>query len=125
MSSGTSIAEIAALVGDPARENILFALMDGRALTAGELAFAGRVARQKRCFCRICIDWTERRPHVAGAVGAAFAKRCFELKWTERIKDSRAVRVTQAGRQGFASLLGLDPLRLELAAAPAAPRAPL
>src|SRR5258708_24453047 len=46
MSLGTSIAEVAALVGDPARENMLFALMDGRALTAGELAYAGRITPQ-------------------------------------------------------------------------------
>ncbi|MBI1774629.1 MAG: winged helix-turn-helix transcriptional regulator [Proteobacteria bacterium] len=227
MSLGTSIAEIAALVGDPARENMLFALMDGRALTAGELAYAGRItpqtasmhlrkltesrllvvakqgrhryyrlasaevarmlesiasvavdaaprfrppspkdhalrharlcydhlagrlgvafadaltargilalgedggevtetgtrfltefgidldraARQKRCFCRICIDWTERRPHIAGAIGAALATRCFDLKWIERVKDSRAVTITASGRRGLAESFGLE-----------------
>ncbi|HVJ41133.1 MAG TPA: helix-turn-helix transcriptional regulator [Dongiaceae bacterium] len=43
MSYGTNIAEIAALVGDPARANMLMALMDGRALTAGELAYVGGI----------------------------------------------------------------------------------
>lgn len=43
MSDGTNIAEIAALVGDPARANMLMALMDGRALTAGELAYVGGI----------------------------------------------------------------------------------
>src|ERR1700722_6978627 len=44
MSTGTSVAEIAALVGDPARANMLDALLDGRALTAGELAYVAHVA---------------------------------------------------------------------------------
>src|SRR5262249_31436365 len=46
MSDNPQLAEIAALVGDPARSNILSALMDGRALTAGELAYAARVSPQ-------------------------------------------------------------------------------
>src|SRR5690349_9867950 len=44
MTTAPSIAEIAALVGDPARANMLLALMDGRALTASELAYAARIA---------------------------------------------------------------------------------
>jgi DNA-binding transcriptional ArsR family regulator len=220
MISGPSIAEIAALIGDPARANMLLALMDGRALTAGELAYAARVAPQtasahlsklvearllalekqgrhryfrlaspavaelleglmavavdgapryrppsrgdeavrlartcydhlagrlgvaltetllsrghiildndggqvtaeggrffdrfgldlacaqthRRRFCRPCLDWSERRRHLGGAVGAALAGRCFELGWIERTKDSRAVSITAAGRSGF------------------------
>src|SRR5579863_7195356 len=46
MTTGPYIAEIAALVGDPARANMLSALMDGRALCAGELAYAARVSPQ-------------------------------------------------------------------------------
>jgi DNA-binding transcriptional ArsR family regulator len=243
MSQGSSIAEIAALVGDPARENMLFALMDGRALTAGELAYAGRVtpqtasahlkklteshlvtvakqgrhryyrlasrevarmlesiasvavdaaprfrppspkdqalkaarlcydhlagrlgvaladalsqggflvlgeeggevtekgarlfgafgmdlaeaARQRRCFCRICIDWTERRPHIAGAVGAALARRCFDLGWIDRAKDSRVVLITASGRRGLVDTFGLDVAQTELGFHPRATTAP-
>ncbi|HEX7969513.1 MAG TPA: helix-turn-helix domain-containing protein, partial [Stellaceae bacterium] len=46
MSEAPQLAEIAALVGDPARANMLSALMDGRALTAGELAYVARVSPQ-------------------------------------------------------------------------------
>ncbi|MGH7035891.1 MAG: winged helix-turn-helix domain-containing protein [Stellaceae bacterium] len=46
MSEAPDLAEIAALVGDPARANILSALLDGRALTAGELAYFARVSPQ-------------------------------------------------------------------------------
>jgi DNA-binding transcriptional ArsR family regulator len=56
---------------------------------------------RRRVFCRPCLDWTERRPHIGGAVGAALAQRCFELNWVERIRDSRALRITPAGRRGL------------------------
>jgi len=228
MITGPIIAEIAALVGDPARATMVSALLDGRALTASELAFAARitpqtasthltklteagllavvrngrhryfrlasptvvdmidgivaVALQKRpryrplsgqaralsaariCydhlagrlsvdltdsfiareyvvldndeaaeittagirvftefgielptlrsahrhFCRLCLDWTERRPHIAGAIGAAMTKRYFDLGWMERMKRSHAVIVTPLGRWGFLETFGID-----------------
>ena len=228
MNTGPLIAEIAALVGEPARATMLSALLDGRALTAAELAFAARVTPQtasthlaklteagllspirdgrhryfrlaspkvvemldgimavalenrpryrplsrqarelsaaricydhlagrlsvdltnyltaheyivtgddaeaavitkagtrfltafgidlsalsstRRHFCRLCLDWTERRPHIAGAVGAALTKRCFDLGWTERMKHSRAVIVTPSGKRGFLENFGI------------------
>ena len=225
--SDPRLAEVAALVGDPARANILSALMDGRALTAGELACAAGVSPQttsghlgklaeakllalekqgrhryyrlasplvgrmlegimavaadgppryrpasklddamrtarscydhlagrlgvgladalcgrghvvlndgggevtemgaqflagfgldldaasglRRIFCRPCLDWTERRPHLAGAVGAALASRCFALGWIERRRDSRALIITGAGRRGLADTFALS-----------------
>jgi len=227
MSNAPQIAEVAALVGDPARANILCALLDGRALTATELAFAARVSPQtasghlgkllgarlplnvkqgrhryyriagpqvgqmlesimnvalsgpprfqpkskadeplkfartcydhiagvlgveiaerlgerefvilgeeagevtdrgaafltklgvdlsaararRRIFCRPCVDWTERRSHIGGAVGAAIANRCFELNWIERTRDSRALIVTPEGRRSLAEVLGVS-----------------
>jgi DNA-binding transcriptional ArsR family regulator len=50
-----------------------------------------------------CIDWSERRPHVAGGIGAAICTRAFAAGWIERLPTSRAVRVTPAGRDIFAS----------------------
>src|SRR5262245_23764800 len=227
MITGPIIAEIAALVGDPARATMVFALLDGRALAASELASAARVTPQtasthlaklteagllsvvrrgrhrqfrlgsptvvdmidgivtfalekrpryrplsrqaralgaaricydhlagrlsvdltdafvgrkyivldheaaeltpvgarfltgfgielprrrssRRHFCRLCLDWTERRPHIAGAIGAAITKRCFDLGWMERMKDSQAVIVTPLGRRGFQKAFGID-----------------
>jgi DNA-binding transcriptional ArsR family regulator len=216
MSDTTRMASVAALLGDPARANILTALLDGRALTAKELAFAAHVSPQttsghlarltdagllaaerqgrhryfrlatplvgqmlesvmavagpeprrpgrwrggealrtartcydhlagrlgvaladsltaaghvtltsdggevtaaghaflrdfgvepvpgKRVFCRPCLDWSERRPHIAGQLGAALAARCLELGWIERQRDSRAVAITRTGEHGF------------------------
>jgi DNA-binding transcriptional ArsR family regulator len=220
------IAEIAALAGDPARANILTALLDGRAMTATELAYAARVTPQttsahlaklvdaglitatpsgrhryfrlasqrvaqmlesivavagdnrprfrplsrlatelraarvcydhlagqlgvriadamiargylvleddggritdagtrflwdlgidtrvagkgRRHLCRACLDWTERRPHIGGAIGAALAERWLALGWITRAKDSRAVTVTPTGERGFRDSLGM------------------
>lgn len=227
MVSGNTLAEVAALVGDPARANMLAALMDGRALTASELAhhagvsaqtasghlarlvaarmlvvekqgrhryhrlasgevaraveglmalaaagparhrpvgprdealraartcydhLAGRLgvaladamaarghvvlaeeggaasvteaglgfldarlgialpARGQRPACRACLDWSERRAHLAGRLGAALCETAFARGWIARLPDSRAVRVTAAGRAGFAETFGL------------------
>jgi DNA-binding transcriptional ArsR family regulator len=221
------LAEIGALVGDPARANILAALMDGRALTAGELAYVAGVApqtgsghlaklaeanllalekqgrhryyrlasplvgrmlegilavaavqlpprrlppsriedhmrtartcydhiagrlgvgiadalterghivlaedggevtesgaaflagfgielaarkRSQRAFCRACLDWSERRPHIAGAVGARVLARSLDLAWVERRRDTRSLTITVAGRRGFADAFGI------------------
>jgi len=227
MITGPLMAEIAALVGEPARATMLSSLLDGRALTASELAYAARITRQtasthlakmteaglisairdgrhrffciaspavaemlhgivavaleKRpryrplshqarefraaricydhlagrlavdltdflaahkyiligdeaaeitsagtrfltefgielaalsstspAFCRLCFDWTERSPHIAGAVGAALMKRCFDLGWTERMKHSSAVIATPSGKCGFLETFGID-----------------
>jgi DNA-binding transcriptional ArsR family regulator len=226
MTADARMAEVAALIGDPARANILAALMGGQALTAGELVHAARVSPQttsghlakladgrliacakqgrhryyriatprvaemlegimavvadapprhrppskldeamrqartcydhfagklgvgladalrahgyvvltddggeittsgaafledfgidlaaargrRRIFCRPCLDWTERRPHLGGTVGAVLAQRCFDLKWLIRTRDSRAVAVTAAGRRGLSETFGL------------------
>lgn len=62
----------------------------------------------RRVFCRPCLDWSERRPHLAGRVGAALACRCFELGWIARQRDTRAVNITDAGRQGFRRTFGIE-----------------
>ena len=222
MTESGRMASVAALIGDPARANIMSALMDGRALTAKELAFAAHVTPQtasghlskltdggllsrrrqgrhhyfclasplvgqllesilavagpepgristwrggealrtartcydhiagrlgvaladalishdyvtltadggevsqagqgflrafgatpppgKRVFCRPCLDWSERRPHLAGRLGAALADRCFELGWIARLRDTRAVAITPVGLRGFADHFGV------------------
>ena len=66
------------------------------------------VRTKRRLFCRPCLDWTERRSHIGGAVGAALANRCFELKWIERMRDSRALTITPVGRRGLMDALALS-----------------
>jgi len=65
------------------------------------------LSSKRRRLCRLCIDWTERRPHIAGVVGAALTKRCFDLGWTERVKHGGAVMVTPLGKRGFRETFGI------------------
>jgi len=51
----------------------------------------------RRAFCKPCLDWSERRAHIAGAVGAAIATRLMELRWISRKRDSRALAITPIG----------------------------
>ncbi len=64
-------------------------------------------AAGKRIFCRACLDWSERRYHVAGWVGSEIWRRCLELGWLARQRDGRAVRVTPAGLHGLRETFGV------------------
>jgi DNA-binding transcriptional ArsR family regulator len=64
--------------------------------------------RGRRPLLRPCMDWTERRPHVAGALGAAIAEQLIEQDWVQRLPGSRAVRVTRHGERQLRSQFGLE-----------------
>jgi DNA-binding transcriptional ArsR family regulator len=64
----------------------------GMEITGAESGANPKIARQ-------CIDWTERRPHVAGAVGVGMYRRFVALKWIVPAKNTRAVRVTLDGKR--------------------------
>jgi DNA-binding transcriptional ArsR family regulator len=70
--------------------------LDLRSLGAGQ-----------RRLIRRCLDWSERRPHLSGGLGAAIAQRCLELGWLVRVERSRALRLTTAGKDGFAHTFGV------------------
>ena len=59
------------------------------------------LANARRPFTRTCLDWTERRPHLAGALGAAILDRMFTLRWARRELDSRAVSFSPSGERAF------------------------
>jgi DNA-binding transcriptional ArsR family regulator len=65
--------------------------------------------RTRRIFCRPCLDWSERRYHLAGRLGALFLGFCLDRQWLERRSDSRALRVTQLGAQQFAEIFQIEP----------------
>ena len=58
-------------------------------------------------YCRPCLDWSERRLHIGGTLGAKLAARCFALHWIRRNRESRAVTVTPAGESGFRQTFGM------------------
>jgi DNA-binding transcriptional ArsR family regulator len=61
----------------------------------------------KRRLIRYCIDWSEQRHHLAGALGAAMAERTFELGWARRAENTRAVHLTDEGFEGFRETFGV------------------
>lgn len=65
-------------------------------------------AEGRRPLVRYCVDWSEQRHHLAGALGAALLIRLADLGWLRRSPTSRAVQVTDDGRQGLARALGIE-----------------
>ncbi|HEX5656129.1 MAG TPA: helix-turn-helix domain-containing protein, partial [Polyangiales bacterium] len=62
---------------------------------------------QRRVLARRCPDWTERRPHIAGALGAAILERLLALRWLRTTSTPRLLQVTPRGEDQLAQLLGL------------------
>ena len=67
-----------------------------------------KLSKQRRALARPCLDWSERRPHLAGALGAALARVFVERRWIVRAKEGRVVSVTNSGRTAFQNQLGLQ-----------------
>ena len=85
---------------------------DGGEVTAPGIAFLRELGVEvglggRRPFCRPCLDWSERRPHLAGRIGAAIAARCFDAGWVDRQPAGRALTITGAGRASFEKYFGL------------------
>jgi predicted transcriptional regulator len=62
---------------------------------------------KRRYFARRCLDWTERRHHLAGALGAALYEKFQDLGWLERAGETRVVRVTPDGKRALQRMLSL------------------
>lgn len=87
---------------------------DGGALTEDGTAFLHVLGveldpvktRSRQVFCRPCLDWSERRSHIAGAVGTALCRTCFSRGWIRRSESSRAVTVTPSGHMALCNAFG-------------------
>ena len=88
---------------DPAALEVTAA---GEATLAAFGVDAASLRHSRRRFAGACLDWTERRPHLNGALGAAITARLLGLGWIERGARRRAVRVTPAGQEGLAVTFG-------------------
>lgn len=66
------------------------------------------IRRLRRRFAYACLDWSERRPHIGGALGAAMLKLAIRRKWVAQDLDSRAIRVTNTGRREMLARFGVE-----------------
>jgi DNA-binding transcriptional ArsR family regulator len=106
---GVAIAD-----GLTARGAIILTADAGEVTEAGHALLEGLGVRlaahsgSRRLLCRPCLDWSERRPHLAGVVGAAILDRTLELGWVRRSSERRALVITHTGRRLFAEALGAE-----------------
>ena len=111
---GHLAGELGVMVYDALLRRGAFALDGGGlALTAsghaalGELGIdAAALDAGRRALCRTCLDWSERRHHLAGVVGDAMLQRFQELGWARRPDDSRVVAFSAAGEQALRAWAG-------------------
>ena len=64
--------------------------------------------RTRRLFCQPCLDWSERRYHLKGLVGARVLDRLLKLGWLKPVSDSRALQLTSPGRAGLSEIFKID-----------------
>jgi DNA-binding transcriptional ArsR family regulator len=73
----------------------------------GSLGIDADRIRRAEGFARACLDWSERRHHLAGELGSMLLDRFLELKWMARIEGTRAVRVTHRGAEELSRRVGI------------------
>lgn len=87
---------------------------DGGAVTPEGATFFGKLGvslepqRGRRPLCRPCLDWSERRYHIAGTLGAGIAETCYRCGWLKRKSGTRVVEITAAGRKGLRETFGVE-----------------
>ena len=78
---------------------------EGRAGLVAEGVDVAALARKSRPLCRLCLDWSERRPHLAGAVGAALLQTVLQRGWAKRDEGGRTLRFDAAGEAALVDWL--------------------
>jgi DNA-binding transcriptional ArsR family regulator len=90
--------------------DVVYRVTDAGSAALGELGIdvvAGSGARH-------CVDWTEQRHHLAGAVGTGLARACFDRGWIARSEAGRIVELTETGAAALADLVGFHVCALDL-----------
>jgi hypothetical protein len=106
--------ELGVLVYESLARRGAFALdADGIALTSQGQALVhalgvdtGKLPASRRPFCRTCLDWSERRHHLAGQLGTLLLDRFQQLGWARRVPDSRVLAFTPDGEAALRAWLG-------------------
>ncbi|MBL1107669.1 winged helix-turn-helix transcriptional regulator [Streptomyces sp. 5-8] len=89
------------------RQDTGFALTDAGVEWFGTAGIALDLSG-RRPLARACLDWTERRPHLAGTAGAALCRHALDAGWCVRVGSGRAVKVTADGERVLSDLLGVS-----------------
>jgi DNA-binding transcriptional ArsR family regulator len=109
---GVAVTE--ALVGQRAllpRDGAYALTSRGEELLAGIGVDVVAARVQRRLFARACLDWSERRDHLAGALGAGVAQACLANGWVQRRPSDRALTITPAGARGLRDAFGIEIVR--------------
>ena len=67
-----------------------------------------QMINNRRPLTRQCVDGTERRPHLAGQLGAVLLEKMLDIKWFRKVQSSREILVTSLGRKELLKLLGIN-----------------
>jgi DNA-binding transcriptional ArsR family regulator len=93
---------------DVPRSNAYTLTEDGTRALAGLGLDLDQTRAQRRRFAYACLDWSERRPHIGGALGAALLHLALSRKWLAREYDSRALTITRLGQRELQTRFGLE-----------------
>ena len=67
----------------------------------------GKSRGERRAFARQCLDWSERRAHLAGSLGAAVARRCLDLRWVHAVAEERTLTLSAQGQRELRTWFGI------------------
>jgi DNA-binding transcriptional ArsR family regulator len=97
------------LTADRTGSNDAYAVTETGAKALGSLGIDVEEERRlRRRFAYACLDWSERRPHLGGAIAAALLRVAFDRRWLAPERDSRAVRITTLGKRELRSRFGVQ-----------------
>ena len=106
---GTRMFDSLMAKGHLIRDGDSLRLTDAGADLAAKLRIDLAALRGNRTpLCRECLDWSERRSHLAGSLGRAFMSRFEELRWVKRDQKTRIVTFSKTGAEAFERLFPLD-----------------
>lgn len=72
-----------------------------------QLGIDAETLPKRRTLAKPCLDWTERRPHVGGALGSALLQASLDRKWVVKLEQTRALHLTSSGVAGLQSVFGV------------------